>query len=275
MEIYCYWFEVKQFFNSVFFTSIAGSLAGAFGGAYGANRIVERTKYREQLVKEIRDTNAAISLAHNVCNSLLSLKKQHVKALKENLDKEKARLQTHQEKLQQGHISRDTPFHLLIDLETLPPPALPVGFLHSLVFEKLSLVGRPLTLAPELTQAVHNLSICLEKRNQLIESYKANISSALRAELYLGLPQQGGQINNEYPSVVNAIYSYMDDAIFFGQLLCKDLVKHGNHIAGQFQKNFKKGIPRVSGADFSMAIKSGLMPNEDDYADWLKMFVER
>jgi hypothetical protein len=272
VETYCYWFVIKQFFNSVFFTSIAGSLAGAFAGAYGANWIVERTKYREQLVKEIRDTNAAISLAHNVCNSLLLMKKQHIKPLKEKLDEDKARLQAHLKQFLHGQISETTPCHFFIDLETLSPSLLPVDFLHKQVFEKLSLVGRPLTLVPELTKAVHNLSECLEKRNQLIENYKiSDISSELRLRLYLGLPQANGEINNEYPHLINAIYGYTEDSIFFSQLLCKDLIEHGNQIAGQFRKKFKKGAPRVSEVNFDIANELGLMPNTDEYAVWLKM----
>jgi len=76
-----HWLEIKEFFNSVFFTAIAGSLAGAFAGAYGAQRIAERAKYRDQLLKEMRDTNAAIMVAFGVFNTLFSIKKLQAKGV--------------------------------------------------------------------------------------------------------------------------------------------------------------------------------------------------
>jgi hypothetical protein len=78
------WEDAKGFFNSAFTTSLLGSLAGAFAGAVAAQRIVERGKRREELLSEIRNTNAAIVLAFGVCNLYLTLKKQSVKAMGES-----------------------------------------------------------------------------------------------------------------------------------------------------------------------------------------------
>jgi hypothetical protein len=64
--------DAKDFFNSVFFTAIAGSLAGAFAGARAAQRIAEKTRNKEELLREIRNTNAATMVAFGVCNSLIS-----------------------------------------------------------------------------------------------------------------------------------------------------------------------------------------------------------
>lgn len=119
------WQDVKDFFNSVFFTAIAGSLAGAFAGAHGAQRIAERAKYRDELLREIRNTNAATNVALGVCNSLLSVKKQHVKPLKEAFVTQKAALRDHLNKRRLGEISKDAIFNFLADLETLSLPQLP------------------------------------------------------------------------------------------------------------------------------------------------------
>lgn len=268
-----HWPEIKDFFNSVFFTAVAGSLAGAFAGAYGAQRIAERAKYRDQLLKEIRDTNAAIMIAFGVCNSLLSMKEQHVKSLKEDFETQKTGLLDHKKNRELGHISKDKEFHFTADLQTLSLPLLPVDILQRQVFEKLSLVGRPLSLTTTLSQSVHSLSASLDKRNQLIESYKAG-NDGISPALYFGLPQTG-QINQDYPSVIDAIYNQTDDGIFFGQLLCKDLVEHGNQIAKQFKKLFGKDAPMITEPNFGKAEKSDLMPNTDKYVDWLTMFVKK
>lgn len=268
-----HWLEFKDFFNSVFFTAIAGSLAGAFAGAYGAQWIAERSKYREQLLKEMRITNAVIIVAFGICNSLLSLKKQHVKTLKEDFDIQKSALLNHQKRRQLGEIGNDAVFHFVADLQTLSIPPLSGDILQTQIFEKLSVVNRPLSLTTTLNQTIHSLNASLEKRNQLIEFYKSG-DSEVTAPVYFGFPQ-GGKINQDYPSVIEAIYNQTDDGIFFSQLLCKDLVEHGNQIAEQFKKNFKKGAPTISEPDFSEAVKLNLMPTADKYNYWFTMFIKK
>lgn len=271
------WYDTKDFLNSTFFTAIAGSLAGAFAGAYGAQRIAERGKNREELLKEIHNTNAAIMVAFGICNSLLSLKKQHVKSLKETFDAQKLALQTHVDKQKGGEVDKNTIFKFRADFQTLSLMPLPLDILQNQVFEKLSLTGRPLSLATTLSQTVHSLNVSLEKRNQLIELYKANspIPDLVLATLYFGLPQNGRHINQDYPACVDAIYSQTDDGIQFSLFLCNDLVEHGELILDRFQKDFGKGAPTINKPDFAKAKNSGLLPNEEDYTDWSKMFVKK
>ncbi|KAF0165121.1 MAG: Uncharacterized protein FD157_1473 [Rhodocyclaceae bacterium] len=261
-----HWGEIKEFFNSVFFTAIAGSLAGAFAGAYGAQRIAERAKIRDQLLKEIRDTNTAMMVAFGICNSLITIKKQHLKALKENFETQKSALLEHQEKRKLGQISKDEIFHFRADLETLSLPPLPGDILQGLVFERLSLTGRPLALTTTLGQTVHALSAFLEKRNELIESYKA--AGGVTPAQYFGLPI-AGQIDQNYPAAISAICNQVDDGIFFSQLLCKDFAEHGNRIAVQFKDTFREDAPKINRTDFSPAKDLALMPNDESYPDWL------
>jgi len=268
-----HWPDIKDLFNSVFFISIVGAAGGAYAGAYAAQRIAERTRYREQLLKEIRDTNAAISLAFGICNSLLGVKKQHIKALKETFEAQKTALLDHKQKMASGQIPRGTEFQLNADLETLSLPALAVDILQKQIFEKLSVVGRPLNLATTIVQTVHGLSASLEKRNELIASYKAG-NPPFSAELYFGLPR-AGTINQDYPSVVDAMYSQTDDGIFFTQFLCQDLNTHGNQLAATFTKQFGKGVPTIGEPDFGKAETAGLMPNANNYSDWVSAFHKK
>ena len=53
------WEAAKGLANSAFFASLVAALAGAFASAFAAQRIAERGKYREELLREIRNTNAA------------------------------------------------------------------------------------------------------------------------------------------------------------------------------------------------------------------------
>src|SRR5215207_695948 len=78
--------RMTGFANSNFATSLIGSLTGAFAGA--AQRIVERSKDRELLAKEIRQLNAATTLLSSVANTHITLKKQHVKRLRDEYEEE-------------------------------------------------------------------------------------------------------------------------------------------------------------------------------------------
>lgn len=270
METSCYLLEIKEFFNSVFFSAIAGSMAGAFAGAYGAVLFAERGKRKDQLIMEVRNTNKAINISIGVFNSLLQMKKQHIKSLKENFENQKAKCLDHKKKIDLLQINIEEKIDILFDLQNLSLPHLPVDILQKQVFEKLSLVGRPLSLTTTLIQTIDTLSITFEKRNQLIESYKANKN--LTVALYFGLPTPG-QVNEEYPSTINNISILTDDGIFFSQLLCKDLIEHGNETAERFKKLYKKEAPIVSKFDME-DINLSLIPEDDKYPDWFTKFVK-
>jgi len=268
-----HWQDVKDFFNSVFFTAIAGSLAGAFAGAYAAQRVAERSKRRDVLLKEIRITNAAIMVSFGICNSLLSAKKQHIKALKDNFDSQSARLQLFMANVAQGRTGQNPGFEHQADFQTLPIFKLPIDILQKQVFESLSLGGRSLTLTTMLGQAVDGLNTAIANRNEFIANHYANPRPDNETlALYFGLPLNGRRVNRVYPDMIESIYAQTDDGIFFSQLLCKDLGAHGSVAAAAFKKSFGKGAPKIATPIFTKAEELGLMPPMDRYADWADTF---
>lgn len=267
-----WWVCIKDFLNSVFFTAIAGSMAGAFAGAWAAQRIAEKEKLRDQLLKEIRGTNTAIMLSLGICNSLIQIKRQHVKPLKDSFEAQLAALQNHKQKRDAGLIAPEVEFRFLADMQILSLPPLPIDILQTEAFEKISLEGRPISLTTTLGQTIHNLRLSMAMRNNLIETHMAS-KEEIKAEDYFGLPTQG-KINEMYPSLVRAIYKQTDEGIFFSHLLCQDLIEHGKSVVEQFEKNFKKGAPKINGADFSKAKELGLLPSAEGYGDWFTAFVK-
>jgi hypothetical protein len=211
------WQSIEAFFNSAFFaalfTAIAGSMAGAFWGAYGGQRIVERGKQREELLTEIRNTNATVMVAVGICNSFLGIKRQNVKPLKDLYDAQNAAYHAHAKKRELGQISLHTPFEFVANLQSLSLPPFPLEILRQQIFEKLSLSGRPLLLVNALSETIHGLNTSINARNVLIDDYKK--SSSLSAELYFGLPLGGSRvINQEYPASIEQIYCHTDNGIF-------------------------------------------------------------
>lgn len=271
-----YWPCIKDFFNSTFFIAIAGAFAGAFAGAYIAQKIAENNKNRDELIKEIRNTNAAVILAMSICNSFIGLKRQQVKELKEKFDQLKARfLQFHAQR-NNGQIGKEVAFEFEADLRSLSLLPLPMAVLQQQMFEKLSLSGRPLSLQLALVQTAHALNEFVDRRNRLIEGYKGSPHSPDKlASLYFGLRDQSGHINEEYPSCLNAIHSHTDDGIFFSLLLCDDLALHGKQLEEKFAKQFGRPAPKAVSSDFSKAKELGLIPDAAPYSDWITGFVQK
>lgn len=258
-----YWASVQSLLNSNFITAFAGAGAGALGAQY----LVERTKLREELIKEIRGTNKASVIALGIFNSLLNIKKQHIKGLKENFDMQKIAYEKHAKGQELAEPDWDA-LKLKMDLQNLTMPKLPMKILQIQVFEKLSLIGRPLNLASYLHQTLTCLYSSLEERNQLISSFKSlEFPQSMHLSLYLGIPNKN-TVDSSYPDLINAIYTYTDDSIFFSYLLCEDLIAHGQQITINFQNKLGKEAPKVNIIDFTDAKKSGLMPDVSNYKDW-------
>jgi hypothetical protein len=265
------WHLAKYFFDNQLLIAIFGAAAGAFFGANAAQRIAERGKIRDELLREIRNTNAAIMVSFSICNSLLGLKKQHVKSLKESFDTQKSAFLIHAEKRERGE--QTDVFEYQANLRTLSLPPLPVDILQNQIFEKLSLMGRSLALATTLRQSVHGLSASLDARNNWIE-----LSKTLDPEheplfvRYFGVPHRG-RVNEEYSAFIEAIYSQTDEGIHFSEMLCNDLVEYGNTIVKKFEKRFgKKDVPAINKPVWDKAVE--MMPKREDFADWDSMFLK-
>ncbi len=134
---------------------------------WGAQRIAERTRKRQEWLKELRYTNAAIMVAHTICNSVLALKKQHVKPMVDNFRQVKAALESFRLQKESHQIPPDAPFHLSMDMQSYPAQVLPLETLKHAVFQETSAVGRPLALVAVIEQSLIGLSKAISKRDEL------------------------------------------------------------------------------------------------------------
>lgn len=263
--------SVWKFMNSSFFLTIVGTFFAAFAGAYGAQKISEKNKNREYCLKEIRNTNAANMVSFGICNSSLSLKSQHVKPLKENYDEQVISFNNYIAGVQQNNHREQRFFEFEADFKTISLLSQPIELLQKQVFEKISVDGRALSLTTTLLSTMQSLNTSIKRRNDLIESYRkiSPLPNDVLVKLYFGRPDADGHTDRNYPDSVESIYNLTDDCIFFSNLLCGDLYKHGNSIKGKYGKN----APLVSEPVFTKAEKANLMPNSDNYADWMNMFI--
>jgi hypothetical protein len=271
------WANAGVLLNSAFTTSLVGALAGAFAGARAAQHVAERARETEQLQIQIRTANAAITASFTIANLLLAFKKQHIKPLFDGFVEKKAELEEFKRKRNAGEIPKDLPFEFTADLRTLQMPLLPIDLLQRLVFEKLSVVGRPLALGAALAGVAASLTELMQKRAVLIEVFR-NLPESGRGTfpaLYFGLPFAEGRTSTEYADLLQGLHSHTDDGIFFSELLCQDLVELGETALSRYKERVPDTKERVSEVSFEDARVAGLMPDSELYKDWTRGFQRR
>lgn len=268
------WSSVGSVMNSAFMTSLVGALAGAFAGARAAQHIAERAKESEALLEQLRATNAAMTVAFSICNTFIQLKRQQVLSLQNGFANQVTQLQEFQRKRNAGELPGDQQFRFHADLRSIQFPQMPVEVLQRLVFEKLSLTGRPLALAATIANTIGCVQDLLEKRSELIQQFRAIPpgNDGLTVALYFGLPYAEGRVSTEYKDSVNGLFDQVENGIFFSELLCKDLKSYGDKTLEKYRKYSRKTNERVSEVDFALARQEGLMPDESRFADWLRGF---
>lgn len=269
------WGSSKKFANSAFTTSLVGALAGAFAGAIAAQRIAEKGKFREELVKEFHHTNAALALGMAISSIALALKKQYVKDLKDSYDEDQRRVQTHKEKILSGEIEAETPLELnpnLLFFQEISPPVVP---LQEIVLSRLLIVGRAIPAVTALANAVTHLNGAISRRNELIRAFKDKKfpEGATFEHMYLGLRYDGRHTNQEYEGTVKAISLYTDDVIFFCIKLCDDLRDHGEALSKRYRSRLRGDPPRISTLNFENPRQEGWIPKDEDYEKWLSGFA--
>ena len=264
--------QALPFLNTTFVITAFSTLVAAYAGAYGAHAIARKDRIRDALLQEVRSINVAITVAFGICNAFLSLKEQHVKKLKEDFDNDRAAIVA----ILQAPRPPGAPYIEITfraNFLFLQPLSVPTDVLSAQVFEKISVGSRTLSLVTMLQQTIHALNDGIQQRNELITKYQENRpQNQGDYDLvwpYFGLRDPNGHEDNSYPSILEAIYRYTDDCIYYSHRLCEDL-----HEYGELLKNkLGEGAPRIIKPDFSI-VEDGLMPNTQDYIDWEKAFIK-
>lgn len=271
------------FLNSSLVIAFVGGLTGAVGGALGAQHIVERRRRRDEALSELRAVNAAITVSHTACNAALAIKSQHFKQMSEKYMEDRRRIVDISDRAAQGKEIEGT-MHFVADLQLFPGPVFPLETLKELVFQKISAHGRPLALVSAIDQSLSGLNDAIVRREMQVKRFQSGqIPKELFPNYYFGLQLPSGDTPNEYLNLVEVIGSYLDDLIFFTELLCKELEAHGNRVRNAYLKKNgsekakekiekRRGgtVPRISKTDFSGPRGKGLMPPESDYSSWLE-----
>tara|TARA_R110000787_G_C13413766_1_gene444375 strand:- start:1162 stop:2022 length:861 start_codon:yes stop_codon:yes gene_type:complete len=267
---YLAWAELA---TTVFVTFLTAA-AGAGAGALIAQRVIERGKSKGDLITEIRNTNAAVSISHDILNVFLGLKRQHIIKLKSDFEASRNALDDFHAARNAGDTTEV--FEFQMDLQSIPDIIVPDERLQNIAFEQLSIVGKPINFTSVLVRSIHSLKKSIEKRNQLIEEFRgiAPNDNTRKVHLYFGLPDEHGHTDENYPNTIQAISQYTDDCIWFSKSLIAELSKHGEGLKAKFKKDYRDTPPKVASIDMTN-VEEGLIPSDEDFADWTAGFIER
>jgi len=257
--------------TATFAVAIASASIGAFAGAWAAQRIAAAKKSKDDLILEIRNTNAAVSIAFDIFQTYISLKDQFVQPFKKNYAAEKKR-HTDFLELQIAATGTLDVLEFEMNFQTLPVSYMPIQRLQDIMFEKLSVVGSPLILISVLAKVVDAFATLIEQRNQLINDYKDNpiLDETKKAHFYFGTQDADGHIDKSYSNFIDDIYKLNDDGIMYCKLLAEGLSSHGEDLKLSYKKQFGGAPPKIMKIDVSN-IKEGLVPSLEEYGDWTNL----
>jgi hypothetical protein len=259
-----------------FDTVIAGAF-GAFFGAWGAHAIISRNQKKQALIKEVNSINAALILCFSISNSFISLKRQHVRPMFIRYNQVKEDYSNFLLRRKTNNGVSPLVFTLQADLQTLSMVRVPTEILEREVFENISMHGRGLVAAVQLVNAIDGVDKAIEYRNELIGEIRQRSPYPAKelTELYLGLSNEDGAIDERYRSGVEEIHRQTDDCIFFSLILADDLSLHGTKLRRRKAWVLWSRLPKLTKIDWSIAEDADLLPSRNQYENWLRGFKEQ
>jgi len=264
-------------------TKVIVPLVAAFAGAFTAQHFADRNRRREEILKEIRSTNAAISLACAVCQVGMRLKKQHIRDLLNDFEKSRAAFIEGHRRNADGLSEPAEAVRIEFNLRTLHPPKLDAAILRAHVLERVNISGRGLHAAIEIDDVATTLTDVMAQRNVQVKELQAEQmrlisegrSVAATAPRYFGLPTPQG-CDERYVSLLQGIGESTDNVIFFSYQLCLDLQEHGKILTTRYPRRWTffrdNRVPRIQTMDFTQPLADGMVPTGQIFKEWLAAF---
>ena len=261
---------VIDLFKTVSFDTFIVAAIGAFAGALGAQFIAERSRKKKEILSDIRSVNSAIMAATTIFNSSVSLKEKHIKPIKVNYDKQLKDFLAHIEMIEENNHDTLPIFEFTADFQTIVTLTCPIDMLERQVFEKSTVDNKSLMITSALIGAFNTLNSIIDDRNNFINSFKnKRVDQRTLGCLYFGHRFPDGHVDKNYPSYIKGMTDLCDDCIFFSKYLIDELHKYGMKLKKQYGYN----APKVNKIDYSNYQKTDLVPNEDNYKQWIEMGV--
>jgi hypothetical protein len=136
------------------------------------------------------------------------LKSQNIAPVVTNYQAKKEKFDQFQQHLAAGE--RIPQFQFTLDLRSPPMVHVDDAKLQALVFDAISVVGKPLNLVAVLSRVIRSLGAAIGGREQLIKRFQSIPIDAgdRRAQIFFGVPDFAGNRDENYPSTIEAIRTY-------------------------------------------------------------------
>jgi hypothetical protein len=73
-------------------------------------------------------------------------------------------------------------------------------------------------------------------------------------------------------SNVDGLYAQVDDCIFFSRILADDLFSYGTALRRRHAWKYRLGVRKLERENWEFARNEGLLPDDAQYAGWLRGF---
>jgi len=90
-------------------------------------------------------------------------------------------------------------------------------------------------------------------------------------ERFYGL-RSAGAVDERIATNILALYTQVDDCIFFTRVLAEDLFEYNRALRWRFAWRYRLGIQKPVPDDWSIAESNGLLPARGKYQNWLRGF---
>lgn len=247
---------LSQLDDTSIFAIFITAASGAFFGAWGAQAAISRGQRIGTLITEINAINTAVALSFIICNAYLALKKQHVLPMWMRYCNLKREHEKFLEAAKDNAGSAPLEFKFQADWQTLSPLRTPNEALERVLLDKISIRGKGLNASAHLIGAIDSLEKSIAYRNALIVDLQKSGPYDPKAllEIYLGLPDAGGTIDERISSSIYAISTYTDDCIFFAKTLGEDLHEYGTRIRRRNNWKTLRRLPKISQVKWSQDV---------------------
>lgn len=241
-------------------------LIAAFGTLVGA-WLTGRSQAKRRVVDELKAIHAAYALCFTIANKALSMKRQHVRPMKQLYDDVVSIFDAHTE-------NPVGPLMLDLDLRTLSQPSFASDTLERIVFEKCSLGHRGLAAVVSVKDATDDLKFSIDFRNDLIADFKKQLPATEQEKIafYVGA-YTNDAVDLRFGHNLDALSHQVDDCIFFSMLLADELLAREKKLYARYRWKYRLNVPRQYPADWSLARQEHLIPAKSQYADWLRGFT--
>jgi hypothetical protein len=135
--------------------------------------------------------------------------------------------------------------------------------LRQTILEKVKSSIHAINISVSLHQSLDGLSVVLKRIPEDIARLRAQPDAA-RIITYFGLRTPAGNVDTSYSDDISALFSFVDDGIYFPMLLCEVLTSHGQNLAKEFGKN----PPKVKAITYKAFEDPDLLPDRSYYADF-------